>query len=89
MPATIAFVVAIAGIIFPAISERGWRQQASSEMGHIVLPLISQRVLRDMPYAADRRFEAAVTKSRVSSSSLSNAIVSSPACRRAARRWVL
>lgn len=52
-------------------------------------PLTSQRVFPPMLYAAERRLEAAVTKSNVSSSSLSNEIVSSPACNRAARRFVL
>lgn len=53
------------------------------------MPLISQRVLPGMPYAAARRLDPAVTKSSVSSSSLSKEIVSSPARSRAASRCVL
>ena len=53
-PATMAFVVAIAGIMLPAIC------------------FVSKRVCSWMPYTWARRFAAAVTKPRASSSSLSN-----------------
>lgn len=53
------------------------------------VPLTSHRVFPSIPYATERRFDDAVTKSSVSSSSLSNAIVGSPAWSRAARRFVL
>ena len=52
-------------------------------------PLTSHRLFPGIPYAAERKFAAAVTKSSVSSSSLSNEIVSSPARTRAASRSVL
>lgn len=55
-PATIAFVVAIAGMMFPAIC------------------FMSNRDLHSIPKTKERRLELAATKSKVSSSSLSNVI---------------
>ena len=58
-PATMALVVAIAGMILPAIC------------------LISNRDLFSIPKIVDRKLALAVTKSNVSSSSLSNVIMGS------------
>ena len=61
----------------------------SESLGKLFRPFISQRVFPSIPYANERKLEDAVTKSNVSSSSLSKVIVSSPFRRRAARRFVL
>ena len=87
----IALVVAIAGIMFPAISVDRSNYEGTEKTEEVpVAPFTSQRLLPGIPYAAERKFAAAVTKSSVSSSSLSNDMISSlPVIRRSARRSVL
>ena len=65
-----AFVVAIAGMMLPAISKIDQYRAYAHTLGHL-LRLMSNLVRVSMPNIIERRLALAATKSRVSSSSLS------------------
>jgi len=78
-PATIAFVDAIAGIIFPAIAVKqseintldNCKHLLSFIMTSVYLHFVSKRLFCPIPKINERMLEQAVTKSIAGSSSLS------------------